>query len=94
VKGGHVRAHVVVTGRVQGVFYRGTAQQEGRRLGLVGQIRNAPDGSVEAIVEGPREAIDAFVAWCRRGPELAVVEDVDVRIGDATGEFRSFAIVR
>jgi acylphosphatase len=94
VKTGDVRAHIVVTGRVQGVFYRGSAQQEGRRLGLVGQIRNLPDGSVEAVVEGPRASVDAFVAWCRRGPEMADVEDVAVEIEPAKGEFRSFAIVR
>jgi acylphosphatase len=89
-----LRAHIVVTGRVQGVFYRGTAQQEGRRLGLVGHIRNRQDGAVEAVVEGAREAIDAFVAWCRRGPEMAEVDEVEVTLGEAKGEFRGFAIVR
>jgi acylphosphatase len=88
----NVRAHVVVTGRVQGVAYRWSAQQEGRRLGLAGQIRNLPDGSVEAIVEGPHPSVDAFVAWCRRGPETAIVEHVEVKFGDATGEFRGFSV--
>jgi acylphosphatase len=89
-----VRAHILVTGRVQGVFYRGTAQQEGRRLGLVGEIRNLPDGSVEAIVEGERASIDEFVRWCRRGPEMAEVEDVEVTLGEAKGGFRAFSVVR
>jgi acylphosphatase len=90
---GNVRAHLVVTGRVQGVAYRWSAQQEGERLGLRGRIRNLPDGSVEATVEGPRPAVEEFVSWCRRGPELAAVENVAVELAHATGEFRSFAIV-
>jgi acylphosphatase len=91
---GHVRARVVATGRVQGVNYRWSAQQEGRRLGIVGQVRNLPDGSVEAVVEGPRASVDHFVAWCRRGPEFAAVEDVAVEFAPARGEFRSFSIAR
>jgi acylphosphatase len=91
---GNVRAHLMVTGRVQGVAYRWSAQQEGRRLGLVGQVRNVPDGSVEAVVEGPRASVDEFVSWCRRGPELAEVDDVSVEFADATGEFRWFVVGR
>jgi acylphosphatase len=86
------RATLLITGCVQGVFYRATAQQEGRRLGLTGEIRNLPGGDVEAIVEGPKERIEEFIAWCRRGPPAAQVEDVQVRWGPASGEFRAFRV--
>jgi acylphosphatase len=88
------RAEVLILGRVQGVFYRASAQQEGMRLGLLGEVRNLPDGSVEAIVEGPKERIEEFVEWCKRGPPSAEVEDVRVRWSRALGEFRTFMIAR
>jgi len=88
------RADVLISGRVQGVFYRASAQQEAMRLSLVGEIRNLPDGRVEAVVEGPREQIEEFVDWCRRGPPAAEVENVGVRWSNALGEFRTFMIAR
>ena len=88
------RAELVVTGRVQGVFYRASAQQEARRLGLSGEIRNSPGGEVEAVVEGEKAAIDEFIAWCRRGPPSAEVEDVRVRWSEPRGEFRTFRVTR
>jgi len=89
-----VRAEIVVRGRVQGVFFRASAQQEALRLGLTGEVRNLPDGSVEAIVEGEKKAVDEFVAWCRRGPPSAEVEDVQVKLGPPRGEFRTFTVAR
>jgi acylphosphatase len=89
-----VRATLLVTGRVQGVFYRASAQEEGLRLGLAGEVRNLPDGSVEAIVEGERRVVDEFTAWCRRGPPAARVEGVSVRLAPPRGEFRTFMVVR
>ncbi|HZR09049.1 MAG TPA: acylphosphatase [Myxococcales bacterium] len=88
------RADAVISGRVQGVFYRGSAQQEAMRLGLVGEVRNLPDGCVEVIAEGPRERVEEFIAWCRRGPPSAEVEDVRVRWSAARGEFRTFMVAR
>ena len=88
------RAELLILGRVQGVFYRASAQQEGMRLGLFGEVRNLPDGSVEAIVEGPRERIEEFVEWCKRGPPSAEVENVRVRWSKALGDFRTFMIAR
>ena len=88
------RAVLLIGGRVQGVFYRTSAQQEAMRLSLVGEIRNLPDGRVEAVVEGPRERIEEFVDWCKRGPPAAMVEDVGVRWSKALGEFRTFMIAR
>jgi acylphosphatase len=89
-----VRANIVVRGRVQGVFFRASAQQEALALGLTGEVANLPDGAVEAIVEGERKAVDDFVAWCKRGPPAAHVEDVRVKMGSPRDEFRTFTIAR
>ena len=88
------RADLLISGQVQGVFYRASAQQEAMRLGLSGEIRNLPDGRVEAIVEGPKERIEEFIQWCRRGPPSAEVDDVGVRWSAARGDFRTFMIAR
>ena len=73
-----VRARVVVTGVVQGVFFRGTCRREALNHGLAGWVSNRPDGSVEAVFEGPRSDVDALVRWMRQGPRLAHVETADV----------------
>lgn len=88
------RADLLISGRVQGVFYRASAQQEAMRLGLVGEVRNLPDGQVEAIVEGPKERVEEFIDWCRQGPPSADVENVRVRWSKALGEFRTFMVAR
>jgi acylphosphatase len=89
-----VRAVVVVSGKVQGVFFRGSAQAEGMRLGLLGEVRNLPDRSVEAIVEGERHAVEEFIAWCRKGPGMAQVEAVEISWSSPRGEFRTFVVAR
>jgi acylphosphatase len=73
------RRSVLVTGRVQGVFFRASCAREAARLGVRGWVRNIADGRVEAAFEGPVAAVDAMVAWCRLGPPGAVIEDVRVR---------------
>jgi acylphosphatase len=75
-----VRCRVVVTGRVQGVFFRRSCADVATRLGVRGWVRNLDDGSVEVVAEGARGAVGELVAWCRGGPPGAQV--VDVRIAD------------
>jgi len=72
------RAEVVVRGAVQGVFFRVEARDRARSLQLGGWVRNAPDGSVEAVFEGEDERVESMVDWCRRGPRGARVDDVAV----------------
>jgi acylphosphatase len=82
----NVRAHVWVSGRVQGVSFRAYTQREARRQGASGWVQNLEDGRVEAVFEGPREVLDALVAWCHQGPPGARVEDVEVGWESAEGE--------
>ena len=70
-------AHVRVTGRVQGVYFRASTQREAASLGLAGWVRNSGD-EVEAAFEGPREAVERAIAWCHEGPAHANVERMDV----------------
>jgi acylphosphatase len=88
------RTTLRIRGKVQGVFYRDSARQEALRLGLKGWVRNRSDGSVEAVVEGLPEAIEAFVTWCRRGPPAAQVTDVERAEAEARGEFSTFTVER
>jgi acylphosphatase len=69
--------HVVVDGRVQGVGFRYAAYRRAQEFGLGGWVRNLDDGRVEAEFEGPREALEQMLEWCRRGPSFAWVKDVD-----------------
>ncbi|MGH8970425.1 MAG: acylphosphatase [Actinomycetes bacterium] len=80
-----VRRRVLVTGQVQGVFFRDTCRREARRAGAHGWVRNLPDGSVEAVFEGDAEAVARLVDWSRRGPAGATVDAVDVRDEEPEG---------
>jgi acylphosphatase len=86
-----VRARVIVTGRVQGVFYRASCRDEAVARGLSGWVRNNRDGSVEAAFEGPDADVRAMIEWCRAGPPSASVEDVAVTWEAPLGE-RGFRI--
>jgi len=84
------RVHVVVSGRVQGVAFRAYTVDEARDLGVRGWVRNLPDGRVEAEAEGERPAVEALVAFCRRGPPAARVEGVVVRWSQFRGDLPAF----
>src|SRR5437868_15416986 len=78
VLSGYVRARVLVSGRVQGVFFRYTCAHEARGAGLRGSVRNLADGRVEAVFQGPKAAVDGLIRWCHEGPPGARVADVAV----------------
>jgi acylphosphatase len=82
---------VVISGRVQGVFFRDGARREAGRLGVAGWVRNRDDGTVEAHLEGAADAVERLVEWCRRGPARADVERVEVAAAEPEGA-RGFEI--
>ncbi|MBU5614900.1 acylphosphatase [Geomonas azotofigens] len=87
-----VRASVIVQGRVQGVAFRHHTARTAQQLGVAGWVRNLPDGSVEACFEGEEKDVVAMVQWCRRGPELARVDELIEKLGEYTGEFTGFQV--
>jgi acylphosphatase len=74
-----IRRHVVVSGRVQGVFFRDSTRREAERSGVAGWVSNRYDGAVEAVLEGPSDAVERVLRFMREGPRHARVEDIDVR---------------
>lgn len=80
------RAHVVISGRVQGVWFRAHTRERAEKLGISGWVRNLPDGRVEAVFEGPDERVDEMVKWCHRGSPLSKVDRVDVTYESPQGE--------
>jgi len=70
------RVHVLISGKVQGVWYRASTKQKADELGLTGWVKNTVDGNVEAVFEGEKIRIDAMIAWCWVGPPMARVTDV------------------
>jgi acylphosphatase len=89
----YARAHVIVSGRVQGVFYRAGARDEARYLGLTGWVKNLPGGRVEAVFEGPKDKMGEMLRWCAEGPPGAEVTDVDAKWEEYKSEFRGFNII-
>lgn len=88
------RIHLHVSGRVQGVFFRQSTARVAGDLGLRGWVRNLPDGRVEAIAEGPAEALDRLLAFCHEGPPAARVDRVECQWQAETGEFDRFETLR
>ncbi len=88
-----IRAHVIVRGRVQGVFFRANMKAIATREGVSGWVRNLPDGeSVEAVLEGPRDSVERVVCWAMRGPIHARVRELHVEFSEYKGEYSSFTI--
>jgi acylphosphatase len=87
-----VRAHLIISGLVQGVFYRASARSVANKLGLKGWVKNRYDGKVEAVVEGKRDDVQKFINWCHQGPPGARVTSVEVEWSEAMGEFKDFSI--
>ncbi len=88
------RVRLEIYGKVQGVFYRASTREKARSLGLSGWVRNRRDGSVEAVVEGATQDVDALVEWTHSGPPHARVDRVEVTRQDYVGEFSGFEVRR
>ena len=88
-----LRAHAIINGRVQGVFFRVETQHAAERIGVSGWVRNRSDGTVEAVFEGDGERVNAVLKWCEKGPPHAVVTDVVVKWQDFADEFKRFEVL-
>ncbi len=87
-----IRVHVIVAGKVQGVFYRAETASKARHLNVGGWVRNLPDGRVEAVFEGEEANVHKMIDFCRHGPPHAYVVSVDVKQQEWRGEFRNFTV--
>ncbi len=87
------RVHVVIEGRVQGVFFRASTRDEARARGLGGWVRNLPDGRVEAVFEGDKAVVENMLAWCRQGPPYAYVDDIVEDWQPYQGDLLDFRVV-
>ena len=87
------RVHVLIEGRVQGVFFRASTRDEARARGLAGWVRNRADGRVEAVFEGDRRAVENMIAWCKKGPPYAYVDHVEIVWQPYQGDLMDFRVV-
>ena len=86
------RAHLLISGFVQGVFFRTTAQSMAQTLGLTGWVKNRTDGKVEIVAEGEEYNLNSLIQWCHHGPQGAHVNNVQVNICEYKGEFDKFSV--
>ena len=86
------RAHVRISGQVQGVFFRDSTRQKAEELSLAGWVKNLRDGRVEAVFEGPPERVREMLRWCEEGPQQASVENVDTDIENPDGDLSGFEV--
>lgn len=87
-----IRAHLLISGRVQGVCYRMETKFAADRFGVLGWVRNMLDGRVEALVEGNRDQVETLIEWCRTGPPAARVHDIEITWEPYRNEFHSFEV--
>jgi len=83
---GQTRAHVYVSGKVQGVYFRATTRDQAREHGVDGWVRNLDDGRVEAVFEGDEDAVESLIDFCHKGSDAARVDDVDATYEEPQGE--------
>lgn len=87
------RAHVIISGRVQGVWFRANTKDKADQLGLTGWVRNTPEGKVEAVFEGEEKLVQEMLNWCHQGPPLAKVENVEIiKQRPSSNDFNDFSI--
>lgn len=90
----HVRAHIWVNGRVQGVGFRAHVEYYAQQIGVTGWVRNVGYDTVEAVAEGERGKVDRFIEMMKQGPNMSRVDDSHVEWEDVTGEYREFGVKR
>jgi acylphosphatase len=88
----NICAEVVIHGLVQGVNFRAGTRREAERLGVRGWVRNLPDGSVQAVIEGEKKMVEQLLGWCHKGPPGARVTKVDISWNPYSGEYKAFDI--
>jgi len=86
------KVHVIISGRVQGVWFRADTKQKAEQLGITGWVRNTFDGNVEAVFEGDEENIKEMLDWCHHGPPSAEVENVEIEKQTSSNGFDGFSI--
>jgi len=86
------RVHVVISGRVQGVWFRASTRDKAQQLGLTGWIKNTSEGNVEAVFEGEEKLINEMLDWCRHGPPLSEVKNVEIKKRRPSNDFDDFSI--
>lgn len=86
------QVHLIISGEVQGVFFRASAQEKARALGLTGWVKNRKDGRVELVAQGDEDTLDELVNWCHHGPEDAFVQLVEMEWTDIEQEFEDFEV--
>jgi len=88
----NIRAHIFVSGRVQGVYFREKTRKLAQELGVFGWVRNLPDGRVRAVFEGEKENVEKIIKWSKKGPFWANVKNLEVNFEEYKGEFNNFEI--
>lgn len=88
-----IRMHLIIEGRVQGVWFRESTRKKALSLGVTGWVRNLPDGTVEVVAEGDKDKVKELVKWCYKGPPAARVTRVHEQKEEYLGEFDSFDVV-
>ena len=87
-----IRVHIIVSGRVHGVFFRAETQEKAQQLGVTGWVKNLSEDRVEAVFEGERAKVEQMVEWAKKGPSGAIVNDLDLSWEEYRGEFTNFEI--
>jgi acylphosphatase len=88
----NTRAHILISGRVQGVFFRAYTQRAAQKRGILGWVMNSPDGRVEAVLEGEKENVEDMIRWCHQGSPHSRVTEVSVDWEEYGGEFKDFSV--
>lgn len=88
----NARVHLLISGKVQGVFFRASTRKVANEIGVTGWVRNVPNGMVEVVAEGRKNQLDRLIEFCKKGPEGAKVEDIEINWEKYKGEFKDFEI--